>query len=438
MKGQTKNMSVQWKIFLSLLGFSAILLVVLYFSQIVFLGRFYRFVKINQVRSGAAAVAAQTSELNWDDQLEDLASERQMGIEVVTLTGIVRSESGTAADSILSMMSREEKVRLIRQAADNGGEIMVYFNRETFRESRQIGSVIRGRMGWLTVPAQSNILYARLFTTPQGQRAAVLISSMVAPVGATVSALRAQFFYIAGIMIVLSVLIAYLTSRAIARPIHRIGQRARTLAQGDYAPSFRGGGYREIDELADTLNYAAGELSRVDQMRRDLMANVSHDLRTPLTLISGYAEAMMDLPGEASPENARIIAEETRRLTALVNDMLDISRLESGKRPLHLSVFSLTDSLAETIRRLGMLVAKEGYTIEFHYDQNAEVRGDAEMISQAFYNLLINGIHYTGDDRKVVVSQKVEGTQVTVSVADSGPGIAPGAPSPYLGPVLQS
>jgi signal transduction histidine kinase len=344
---------------------------------------------------------------------------------VVTLTGIVRSEAGQMTDSILPIMSREEHVRLIRQAADNGGEFMVYYNRVNCRESRQFGAVIRGRLGWLSVPAQSNILYAKLFTTPQGQPAAVLISSLVAPVGATVSALRVQFFYIAGIMIVLSILIAYLTSRAIARPIHRIGQRARTLAQGDYAPSFRGGGYREIDDLADTLNYAAGELSRVDQMRRDLMANVSHDLRTPLTLISGYAEAMTDLPGEASPENARIIAEETRRLTALVNDMLDISRLESGKRPLRLSVFSLTDSLAETVRRLQMLVEKDSYTIVFQAEQNIWVHADEEMVSQAFYNLLINGIHYTGEDRTVIVAQKADAQNVTISVTDSGPGIAP-------------
>lgn len=85
-------------------------------------------------------------------------------------------------------------------------------------------------------------------------------------------------------------------------------------------------------ELSDTLNYASAELSKVEELRRELIANVSHDLRTPLTMISAYAEGMRDLPGENNAENAQIIIDEARRLATLVNDLLDLSKLQSGSQ----------------------------------------------------------------------------------------------------------
>lgn len=85
--------------------------------------------------------------------------------------------------------------------------------------------------------------------------------------------------------------------------------------------------------MSDTMNFAAKELSKVDRLREELIANISHELRTPLTLISGYAEAMRDLPSENNAEKAQVIVEETNRLTSLVNDVLDISKLQSGQEP---------------------------------------------------------------------------------------------------------
>ena len=83
------------------------------------------------------------------------------------------------------------------------------------------------------------------------------------------------------------------------------------------------------DELAEALNYAASELAKTDDLQHELIANISHDLRTPLTMISGYSEVMRDIPGEMTPENMQIVIDETHRLTELVNDLLDLSKLQS-------------------------------------------------------------------------------------------------------------
>ncbi|MFA6808579.1 MAG: HAMP domain-containing sensor histidine kinase, partial [Eubacteriales bacterium] len=195
--------------------------------------------------------------------------------------------------------------------------------------------------------------------------------------------------------------------------------------------SFEGSGYKEIKELSDTLNFASSELSKVDDLRKELIANISHDLRTPLTLIGGYAEAMRDLPDENNAENAQIIIDETTRLTTLVNNVLDLSKIQSGMQKFNLASFNLTDSIEHVINRVNELVKVEGYTISFIYDSNVIITADETRITQALYNLLVNAINYSGDDKTVVVKQLTSDHKVKIEVIDNGEGI-PSEKLPYI------
>ena len=195
------------------------------------------------------------------------------------------------------------------------------------------------------------------------------------------------------------------------------------MAKGKYDITFPNNGYREIAELGDTLNYAATELSKTEELRRELIANVSHDLRTPLTMITGYGEVMRDLPGENTPENVQIIIDEAKRLTDLVNDMLDISKLQSGTQTLKLERFSLTETIQDTMLRYHKLTEHDGYQISFLYRENVFVTADQLRISQVVYNLINNAIVYTGEDKKIEVSQTVYDDKVRISVTDTGEGI---------------
>ena len=134
---------------------------------------------------------------------------------------------------------------------------------------------------------------------------------------------------------------------------------------------------------------------------------------------------MRDLPDENTQENAQIIIDETRRLTDLVNDMLDISKLQAGVQMLNLSEFNLTRMIQKMVERIRELVKKHGYSIKFIYDAEVHVTADETRISQAFYNLLTNAINYTGEDKTVVVKQKVYKNNVRIEVIDTGEGIAP-------------
>ena len=149
-------------------------------------------------------------------------------------------------------------------------------------------------------------------------------------------------------------------------------------------------------ELSDTLNTAAHELSKVDNLRRELMANVSHDLRTPLSLIYSYAEMMHDFPDEITPGQTQVIMDETKRLNLLVNDILDLSKLEGCIHRINRYEFNLTAAIRETTQRMAELLKHEDYDISFEYDRELIVYADEVKIIQAFYNLLTNAINYCG------------------------------------------
>jgi len=262
-------------------------------------------------------------------------------------------------------------------------------------------------------------------TLDTGRKVAIFINTTVTPLNSTVSTLRKQLVWITVILLLLALLLAYIISKKISRPIKYINTSAKVLAQGNYNVSFNGKGYQEITELSDTLNYAAAELGKVEQFRRELLANISHDLRTPLTMITGYGEVMRDIPGENTPENVQIIIDESNRLTQLVNDLLDVSKMQSGTQPLLSETFSLTALITETLERYNKMKQQEQYILRFEHNEEVFVSADRMKISQVLYNLINNAIHYTGEDRTVIIRQRLNDQTVRVEVTDSGEGIAP-------------
>ena len=228
-----------------------------------------------------------------------------------------------------------------------------------------------------------------------------------------------------GRKLVVSLVLAVVLSQKISKPIIKTNNAAKELAQGNYEVSFEGGDYREIRELNSTLSYAASELSKVEALRKELIANISHDLRTPLTMIGGYSEMMRDIPGENTPENAQIILDETTRLTNLVNDMLNLSRLQSGTQTLTLTEFSLTQEIREILARYNSLTKRDGYHIVFDYKEDVTVEADQVRMSQVIYNLVNNAVNYAGQDKEILVRQRLKPGFVRVEVIDHGEGIEP-------------
>jgi len=140
-------------------------------------------------------------------------------------------------------------------------------------------------------------------------------------------------------------------------------------------------------------------------------------------MIKGYSEVMRDIPEENTAENMQVIIDETTRLSELVNDMLDISKLQAGTRKPNYSDFCITQIIRETLTRYDKLVDRDGYSIEFSADEDVTICADQGMILQVIYNLINNAINYTGEDKRVTVRQSLNGMRVRISVMDTGEGI---------------
>jgi len=274
----------------------------------------------------------------------------------------------------------------------------------------------------------TNILaFAKYIQTDSPANVAILyIFTPLYPVASTVSILRTQLFYIMIISLVFAFAISFYLSRRITKPLREITSSARKFAEGNYDVSFTSGKYTEINDLANTLTYAASRLDKTETMQKDLMANVSHDLRTPLTMIKSYAEMVRDLSGDNPDKreaHLNVIIEESDRLNLLVGDILMLSRAQSGFLPLSKSTFNVKNTLSNLLQSYDLYCEREGYNITLICDENLAVTADQEKIKQVISNLLNNALKYCGLDKHVIISAKQVSDKVRFEVIDHGIGI---------------
>ena len=469
------RISVKWKTFSIFLIFAIVLLGVLWFFQIVYLDDFYKIIK----RKETEAVLRDVEDLlyssdNPTDDIEKIAASNNLGIYITDNNGVALYNAEYISNSQMSSLPQFMFGLFYDQAVANGGEAVIEFKgnvmqRKVEKERFQFGengepispaesedsqsetasddtdsatdeteeeTEPQGKIAY-TIPEEKkeeafrqnigndmaeSVIYVRIIDV-DGVEEVIMINSVLTPVDATVYTLKVQLRFISAIMIVVAFILAATLSNNISRSIIRINEGAKKLADGDYSVKFNSRDYMEVAELSDTLNYTATELGKTDSFQKELIANVSHDLRTPLTMIKGYAEVMRDIPGENTPENVQVIIDETERLTSLVNDMLDISKLKAGTLTIQPEEYNITESIRHVLERYNKLREVEGYTIDFVYDDEVIVYADEQKMYQVLYNLVNNAINYTGEDKKVTVIQKVLGDTLRIEVKDTGEGV---------------
>ena len=228
-------------------------------------------------------------------------------------------------------------------------------------------------------------------------------------------------------MLVLSFAVSSAISGAVTRPITEITEKARQLAWGDFTVDFSGSAYmEEMTELADTLNYARDEISKSDAMQKELIANVSHDFKTPLTMIKAYASMIREISGdnpEKREKHARVIEDEADRLTSLVTDVLDLSKIRSGINEIRPQTVNLSEITKDVLSRFAYLEETQGYRFTEDVEDGLYTVADPVKITQAMYNLVGNAVNYTGEDKRVLVRLKAEEGGIRFLVTDTGKGI---------------
>ena len=240
--------------------------------------------------------------------------------------------------------------------------------------------------------------------------------------------MRLQLVLISVVVIFLALIISAFLSLKLTKPISQITKAAKRMATGDFSVNFKGEySYAEMDALAETLDYAKEEIEKSDQLQKEVLANVTHDLKTPLTMIKAYASMIKEISGDNPEKRAKhtqVIIDESDRLTSLVNDILNLSKIRSGMDSLKIENFNLSEFVHTVIERFDYLCETKGYVIEREIEDELYTEADMEKIEQVVYNLVGNAVNYTGDDKKIRVGlARAEGGKLRFTVSDTGRGI---------------
>lgn len=300
---------------------------------------------------------------------------------------------------------------------------LITFRQELFEEGSlykivQIGSTRQMLVGQLSADGKYGII----------------VSTGMAQIATAAEVLRSILWPVALILLVLDLLFAMLFSRWFTRPVQQLSSGAKEIAAGNYDIQLPVVHHDEIGQLAEDFNHMAAEVKRSAQLEKDILANVSHDLRTPLTLIKGYAETVRDLTGtdaEKRTEQCNIIVDETDRLSALVNSVMELSKVQSGAEKPSLVDFDMSELCFEVAGRYDALCDKNHWHLDLQADEACPVSADPAMMERVLHNLLGNAFHHIGSDGVVVLRAIPQQRGCRIEVEDHGPGIPP-EDLPYL------
>lgn len=214
---------------------------------------------------------------------------------------------------------------------------------------------------------------------------------------------------------------------SIIKPLHAVSTAARKIAMGDYTTALNVSGKNEISELCDSINYMASELAATDKMKNDFISSVSHELRTPLTAIRGWGETSKMSVGtddELVNKGLDVVLSETERLSGLVEELLDFSRMQTGRLKVEMSPMKASEALSAAVDMYEELTRRQG--IELLYmpiDDEPFILGDINRLKQVFINIIDNAVKYTQSGGQIIANMQLEEGCITIKITDTGAGI---------------
>ena len=387
------------KIFIYLAIFSLFILIFLFFFQVIFINSFYEWTKTRTIKDLSKDILITENDISLYDKLDKVSYKENVCIELTNSNG----------DNLYSTYSSNCNLRskaVKRNFINSNKETKTYNLINNFTKEKSI----------MAATKLSNNLY-------------IFISTSLIPLDSTINIIEQQLIIVSIVVLILSIIVAYFISKRLSLPITKISRAAKLIAKGKLKTEFETtSDIKELIDLTNSLNDMKNELSKTEELQKDLMANVSHDLKTPLTMIKAYAELILDIninDKEKCKNNLNIIIEEVNRLNNLVNDILALTKVENELDKLDISEFDLIKLIEKIVKQHNIYVIKDGFSIEFVHDNIKKliIKADKKKIEQVIYNLLNNALNYTGDDKKVIIKVSEDNDNYSVMVIDSGKGI---------------
>lgn len=395
-----KRYSFKTHLFVVLIVFSFFTLSIIWFFQIIFLNSYYKYFKKNDMNYVSKDVIKYVIDNKNDvNELNRISYKNNVCIEIIDNDNV--TYTSVANNNCFLIDSKA-----INKAKNNF--IKSDLNKTTFTSYNYVFN-------------DELLIYGEKVNDK-----VIFISTPLNIMGSILSIIQKEFIYGTFFVLAISLLIAYFLSRRFSNPIMKMTKESKKMVNGDYDVSFKESNIEEINELAYTLNKATKELSKTENLRRELLANVSHDLKTPLTLIKANAEMVKDLTysnEEKREANLNVIIKETDRLNMLVEDILDLSKAQSKTMKLEIKRLNLNNLMESILTRYKVLEERDNYKINFNYDKEYVVKADIKRLEQVIYNLINNAINYTGKNKIVNVNLVDKNNCVRVEVKDTGKGI---------------
>ena len=371
--------------------FSLFILIFLFFFQVIFIDTFYEWTKTETIKNLSKDILVTERDTSLYDKLDRVSYKENVCIELTNSNG----------DNLYSSYGNNCRLRsktIKRKFILSNKETNTYNLVNNFTKEKSIMSATK----------LSNNLY-------------IFISTSLIPLDSTINIIEQQLIVVSIVVLLLSIVVAYFISKRLSNPITKISKAAKLISKGKLKTKFETtSDIKELVDLTNALNDMKDELSKTEELQKDLMANVSHDLKTPLTMIKAYAELILDIninDKEKCINNLNIIIEEVNRLNNLVNDILTLTKVDSS--------FDLIKLIEKIVKQHNIYVIKDGYSIEFIHNNIKElvIDADKKKIEQVIYNLLNNALNYTGEDKKVIIKVIEDNENYTIMVIDSGKGI---------------
>ena len=405
-KNQKKIRSIKSKTILTFSLFSIFLIAFIWAFQAIYFGTVYENVKTNEVESISSTISTiYKTNSNYSDTLIELSIQKDVGIIIFTLQD--------NSPNIIFNSTRENNHQSVEQTID----CLLFYMGE---ESR--ASFINNDIEDL------KILTCGKAEEINGIKTYFCISAPIVPISNTTENFKYLLVFISIGVFCATLIGSYCLSSQLSHPIVKMANKAKQLSNSNMNVKFNSNDYAEVKQLSDTLNYAIGELQKTDAIRKEVIANVSHELKTPLTMIKSYTELIRDISGE-NPEKRKehldVIYREAEKLDYLINDMMDYSKLESGLMTYNRSIFNLSDMLKQF--KISFSEKYTNFKFTLSAPKTVEVFADKTRIEQVVTNLLNNAINYSTTKKEINIRLKAIDTEklkYKLEIIDHGMGIS--------------
>lgn len=391
-----KVRGIRKKLFITYLIITGIIFLLFYLSQVVFIGKIYTYYKINQLKNYSLEIANALSK-NDDKTANELIEESNSKVIAVTDTGILifgtrGNGQGYGIGLPKTFLNTDEKLSVVEFTHPSIGVESLAVIR-SFSYNKQNAKLV------LTIPLSTIDDTAMIF--------------------------KSEFFLMLLICIIVIIIMSIIMSKRLTKPIDDLKYAAQNIASGNLDVKLDVKTNDELEDLAMSMNSMAENLSKAEKFKRDLIANITHDLKTPLGLIKGYCEMLLDFYGDDKEKRNRYLnaaLNEVDRMSKMIDDVLSLSKLQSGLVKLKISSFNLKNLVDDVVLSFEPLLQGKNINIVTE-NLDVIVNGDAELIRRVIMNLLSNSIKSINKGGLITISSILENNHVKVIVSDTGKGI---------------